>query len=218
MLPPHVSDDYTIKVRYYDLVVRQLGLDPDRDCFATPSNTRCAFYYTADQDALAQAWDPSEVMWLNPPWELWPQTADKLLASGCSALCLLPAWSKPWVKSLVASATKCLNFEAGTPLFERYGRSADRTLWGTWALRIEPRARTPAHDDLLLQNCTFMPRWTPQRDRSDKEDRRGRRKTIPEEETGNPHTDHQPTPRGRVLDLFSGKVSRRHSAPKVTRL
>ena len=124
-----LSDDFTIKSRYYEFVVRRLGLDPDRDCFATACNARCAKYYTQAQDALKQKWDPAEILWLNPPWGLWPQTSEKLLASNCSAICLLPAWTKPWVKALVATATKRVYLEAGTCLFERYGKSANSTLW-----------------------------------------------------------------------------------------
>ena len=61
------SDEYTIRSHYYELVTQRLGMDPERDCFATPTNARCGKYFTESQDALRQDWDPAEVLWLNPP-------------------------------------------------------------------------------------------------------------------------------------------------------
>lgn len=60
------------------------------DTCATPENAKCAHYFTADQNGLAQVWDG--VCWCNPPYgrEIgkWVRKAAE---SCCTVVMLLPA-------------------------------------------------------------------------------------------------------------------------------
>ena len=94
-----------------------------------------------------------------PPWHLWPQAADKLLTSQCTALCVLPAWDKEWARRIVHTATKRLYLEAGSRLFERHGRKLAGTHWGTWVVRIEGKVR-PAMDNTRAYATVLVPRWS----------------------------------------------------------
>ena len=75
--PP--ADDYGMRTEVFEECVRRLRLVPTRDCFATPETKKSDKYYSNWDDALSIEWDPNEVLWINPPWTLWPQAADKLL-------------------------------------------------------------------------------------------------------------------------------------------
>ena len=71
------SETYVVKKYWAKKILEQFSVTPDRDCFENPENARFDKFYTPDQDALKQTWDPREVMWCNPPWSLWPQVAEK---------------------------------------------------------------------------------------------------------------------------------------------
>jgi len=127
------KENYTVRWPFFQEVVFRLGMQPTLDCFATKGNERCSLYYTAEDNALAQVWADAEVMWINPPWRLWPEVAEKILASKCGAVCILPAWSKDWVQKLCGAASKRYYFEAGVRMFEIEGKPVPNTLWGVWA-------------------------------------------------------------------------------------
>jgi hypothetical protein len=109
----------------------------DRDCFATPRNARCTAFFTSEEDALKQNWETGEILWINPPWSLWPKVVRKLRKNKCDAICVCPDWEKGWVKDLLRRATKKLYFPAGTPLFELNGQPMEGVKWGVWALLVE---------------------------------------------------------------------------------
>jgi hypothetical protein len=77
--PP--TDDYGMRTEVFEECVQRLKLVPTRDCFATQETKKSGRYYSSEDDALSFEWDPNEVLWINPPWTLWPQAVDKLLAS-----------------------------------------------------------------------------------------------------------------------------------------
>ena len=153
------SENYAVRTELYDEFCQRLRLQPTRDCFADQANTRCPNFYTMTQDAMTQPWDPQEVLWMNPPWRLWPEAADKLLESKCTAVCVLPAWSKPWVWKLVCAASRHIYVEAGTRLFVKEGRKCASTQWGTWVLRIDGTAHRNLTRQEAVGNVLLIPRW-----------------------------------------------------------
>jgi hypothetical protein len=83
---------------------------------------------------------------LNPPWNLWPEAATKLLASQCTAVCVVPGMDAPWLQSLVHAAKRRLYVETGTRMFQRDGKKCGETQWGTWVLRIDGDVRQNMSD------------------------------------------------------------------------
>ncbi len=61
-------------------------MQPTLDCFAAEGEAQCDSFFSVKQDGLAQRWPPKEILWINPPWDLWPRAAAKLLASQCTAI------------------------------------------------------------------------------------------------------------------------------------
>ena len=84
-----------MRAPFYREIVGRFGVEPARDCFATSENARCTAFWTEEDDALSKVWGKGEVLWMNPPWRLWPQVAEKLMGSTCEAIVVCPAWSKP---------------------------------------------------------------------------------------------------------------------------
>ena len=105
---PEEEENYVVRREYFEEFTRRLNLKPVRDCVASDAETQCEKFFNLEEDALQQRWDPTEVLWLNHPWSLWPQVAAKLLGSTCTAVCVLPAWRKQWVRDLVHTATRRL--------------------------------------------------------------------------------------------------------------
>ena len=71
--------DYTVRWPFFQEVTRRFGVQPQRDCFASEGNRRCAKFWTVGDDALQQSWGKGEVLWMNPPWDLWPKVAEKIV-------------------------------------------------------------------------------------------------------------------------------------------
>ena len=159
---PHVSEEYTVRWHFFRDICQHLGLTPTLDCFATHNNARCPKHFTEEQDALKMEWSRDEVLWMNPPWSLWPEAEAKLTAHTGAALVLCPAWSKPWVKRLVGMAARRVYIEKGTRLFEVEGKACPGTLWGMWALRIDKGPRKEFDSKSVFSKCIFCPAWRPQ--------------------------------------------------------
>eukprot|EP00667_Euglena_gracilis_P000113 EG_transcript_113 len=120
-------------------IEKEFRVKAERDCFATSQNARCEKFYGEDDDAMKKDWGAEETLWMNPPWTLWPEVAEKLQNSNCRAICICPDWNRRWVKNLVAMAVKKIYFPKGTKLFEADGRILRGTRWGVWALLIDRR-------------------------------------------------------------------------------
>ena len=127
----YAGEDYTVRRQ------EKLGVVAERDCFASERNTRCEKFFSRRENALTEIWNPGEVLWINPPWTLWPRVVKKLLKTKCTAICICPDWERKWVKTLFRMATKKFRFEEGTHLFEANGKPMEGIRWGVWALLIE---------------------------------------------------------------------------------
>ena len=147
-----------VRPEFFQEFVQRLKVQPTLDCFAAEGESQCGAFFSVEQDGLAQRWPPKEILWINQPWDLWPRAAAKLLASQCTAICVVPAWSAEWVRSLMHTATRRLFVEMGTRLFQREGKKCAGTRWGTWVLRIDSDVR-PRLDDTRAYNAVFLPRW-----------------------------------------------------------
>ena len=64
------TEEYTVRQEWVKPIQDEMATTPDRDCFATRANARFPKFYTKEQDALKQEWDPQKVLWCNPPWSL----------------------------------------------------------------------------------------------------------------------------------------------------
>ena len=153
--------DYTVRWPVVYEILQGLQIEPQRDCFATEGNHRFSKYWTKEEDAMSHEWLEGEILWVNPPWRLWPEVAQKLLSSKCEAVCVLPAWSKPWMQELLRAADRRLYFEAGCRIFETQGKPAPSTKWAVWALHIPPGPRKLQDKDRIFDSCIFVPRWRP---------------------------------------------------------
>jgi phage N-6-adenine-methyltransferase len=63
------------------------------DVCALPSNAKCSYFYTEEQDGLKQEWQG--VCWMNPPYGrkigAWVKKAFESAQQGATVVCLLPA-------------------------------------------------------------------------------------------------------------------------------
>jgi site-specific DNA-methyltransferase (adenine-specific) len=64
------------------------------DVCATPRNAKCAFFFSPEQDGLAQDWE-RRVCWMNPPYgrqiSAWIDKALRQRAKGATIVCLVPS-------------------------------------------------------------------------------------------------------------------------------
>ena len=76
-------------------------------------------------------------------------------------MCILPAWTKEWVQTLVGVAIERIYFQGGSRIFELNGKPAPNTLWGVWAVKIKAGPRREPHKNDVYTGCVFIPRWRP---------------------------------------------------------
>ena len=115
---------------------------PGIDAFASIENRRFPQFWDERQDALSQVWTSDMVLWMNPPWSLWPQAATKLLESRVLAVCIVPYWpDKPWVQDLLSVAQRWIFFEKGESLFELGGKPVGGIRWPVYALLIKGKGQ-----------------------------------------------------------------------------
>ena len=220
----NASKDYKVRPEYFAEIISQLGLKPTVDCFATATNTQCHRFFTKEQNALTMDWPSEDVMWMNPPWTLWPEAEAKLSQARCAAVAICPGWAKPWVKNLVSMASRKVYFEQGTRLFELNGKPMAGTFWGTWALRIDKGPRKTFDAAAPLKGVYFSPSWRPVKAISDQstsqetpEEPNQVNIQLPKTEASvnvtNPNSNSDKTPlenslgKPRMLYLFSGTGS-----------
>src|ERR1043165_5064373 len=76
---------------FFDRLNKRFGFT--LDVCATPENAKCADYFTAEQDGLAQDW--RGVCWMNPPYGRaighWMRKAYESSLAGATVVCLVPA-------------------------------------------------------------------------------------------------------------------------------
>ena len=137
------TEQYAVCWQWYEFICKKFNVQPTRDCFATPQNTRCAEFFTADQDALRQDWTKGGIWWINPPWALWPKVVDKLMGATILAVCIFPAWNTMWMKTLLDIADLKLYIPKGTYLLEIDGQQSGPTRWAAWALLVTGQRFVP---------------------------------------------------------------------------
>ena len=76
----YITERYAVKMEHMAQILAEFEVDSSVviDAFSDDKNHRFDRWYTAEQDALKQDW-AGKVMWLNPPWSVWPQAAEKVL-------------------------------------------------------------------------------------------------------------------------------------------
>lgn len=76
---------------FFDVLHAEFGFD--LDVCATDENAKCARYFTAETDGLAQEW--SGTCWMNPPYGRvigdWMRKAWESSLSGATVVCLVPS-------------------------------------------------------------------------------------------------------------------------------
>ena len=203
--------DYTVRRQFFDEIVRELGLMPTVDGFASPTNNRVSRFFTQEQDALKQPWGSGDTMWLNPPWVIWPQVAERLARERCAAIVICPAWTKPWVKQLTAMASRRIYFEAGTSLHEVDGRPVPSTKWGTWALRVDKGPRKTFDPQAPLKHVFFSPSWRPLQtmgQRGGQSKKSGEPKLEAQEVGGNPSSEQR-----KLSRVSFGEIQEEEDSP-----
>lgn len=139
MLGPYWSEEYAVRRHWTSKIIQFFQVDADKivDGFSTNQNRRFTRFITKDEDSLKVRWPDHQVMWLNPPWSLFPQVADKVQEEQVTCIIICPAWhSKAWVQQLLKLTQRVMYFEAGSRLFEFGGRTVPGTRWGTYAMYI----------------------------------------------------------------------------------
>ena len=91
------SKSYMMRKEFFKEFVERLEITPTFDCFADENTAQCAGYFTNEQNALMQKWDPNEICGLTPrgncgnkqPKELWNRRARQFacLRSGTKGGC-----------------------------------------------------------------------------------------------------------------------------------
>lgn len=145
--------------------LRMVGLDCAcpwiRDCFSSTLNRRFPLHWTSKEDAMKQPWSDQEVLWMNPPWSLWPQVAQRIQTTRCYVIGVLPAWDgRFWVQELLKMAFKVVYLERGSKVFELGGKVMGGVKWGVYVVFIQnmnPQAVPAAPPELWT--ATQRRRW-----------------------------------------------------------
>ena len=208
------TEEYTVRDVFFREIANQFGLTPTLDCFATAGNTRCRRFISSSDEASRQPWPQDEVLWVNPPWSLWPEVESWVVEATNAAIVICPAWGKHWVRRLVALSSQRIYFEKGSRVFELDGKVAPGIPWGLWALKID-RGPRRVHDSTdSLFKCKIHPCWRPKVGWGKVEYREANLSIIGKEPKPTPPaSDKIPPTKGRscpkpkMLDLFSGTGS-----------
>ena len=72
-------------------------------------------------------WNPTGTqghsLWVNPPFEMWPEVAEKVVNAQVRCLCCIPDWGSPLLDDLVPLAARRLYIPAGSSVFQ-YGEAS----------------------------------------------------------------------------------------------
>lgn len=88
------TDNWATPQRVFDALDAEFSFE--LDACADEANAKCAHFFTAADDGLAQVW--SGTVWLNPPYgrrgggiAAWMEKARASAAAGATVICLVPA-------------------------------------------------------------------------------------------------------------------------------
>ena len=70
-----LSDEYETPKEMYLQLVSKFNINPILDACANIDNTKCAYWYSKEDDALSKTWDLDT--WVNPPHSLTKQFVKK---------------------------------------------------------------------------------------------------------------------------------------------
>ena len=86
------SDEWATPYWLFDMLDMKYHFD--LDVCAQSHNTKCAYYFTPEQNGLIQPWAPA-VCWMNPPYgraiKEWMKKAYEESQRGATVVCLVPA-------------------------------------------------------------------------------------------------------------------------------
>lgn len=113
----YISESYAVRMHWVRRIISFFKVDPDLviDGFSTNANKRFKLNITEVDDSFADVWPSSHIMWLNPPWTVFPRVVQKIAEDKVTCIVICPAWdSKPWVRQLLSWAQKMIFFETGS--------------------------------------------------------------------------------------------------------
>jgi hypothetical protein len=134
-----VACDYAVRAPHVQTILDHFGLTPTRDCFANPENRRFEKWWgpgsPEGEDAFLQDWGPEKgLLWMNPPFNIFPQVLEKVRRDQAHVIMIVPAWRRQKFFRLVQEmALDFLKFPKGTHLFEREGKAVRGTDWDVFA-------------------------------------------------------------------------------------
>lgn len=87
------TDMWSTPQDLFDSLDKEFGFS--LDACATNENTKCAVYFTPEDNALVQKWHGFKTVWMNPPYgrtiKDWVKKAYEESQLGCTVVCLVPA-------------------------------------------------------------------------------------------------------------------------------
>ena len=107
-------------------------------------------------------WNPTGTqghsLWVNPPFEMWPEVAEKVVNAQVRCLCCIPDWGSPLLDDLVPLAARRLYIPAGSSVFQYGGGKCPPTKWGLWLLDIPAqRRKNPGGHHGGSVGCPYYP-------------------------------------------------------------
>ena len=84
---------------------------PQIDAFATSQNTRCSLHWDVNNSAFERNWQAQGLLWINPPFDLLGQVAEKVETDQAECLLLCRNWrTAPWFDKLQKMAQRMYSF------------------------------------------------------------------------------------------------------------
>lgn len=127
-----ITTDYAVCSDVVRRIVKELdGGEPTIDAFATKENKRFPRCWTEEEDAFKQNWGKEELLWMNPPFDKFPQVLAKIKEEGARAILVVPSWEyRGWLGDLDDITVRTYHLQENSPLFNKFGKeSMDTPRW-----------------------------------------------------------------------------------------
>lgn len=143
------KEDYKVQQWAWRLILRDLGVQPEVDLFATSTNRQCPCFMGRQRqpgsiatNALRTHWGSlsAQCMWANPPWSLLRELNPKVgeLRRGQQLVLLVPTWRHaPWAECLWRKSTATLTLPHRSLYEDQMGKAMPRPKWSSTALLFE---------------------------------------------------------------------------------